>query len=131
MTLKPSALATSGKSPEYGEFWKDGLLKVTIVTGKYAAGGKDDSDAGVASYNELYDSLLRAFGPHRGATLPFQGQPGSAHPRVDLEFKTARGRMEVALFLTDGAVRREAPLERSLPPFRRLRTWCFTTVMQG
>jgi len=105
---KPSARVTQGESPEYGEMWKDGLLKVTIVSSKYESGAKDDSDVGVEAFNELYRSLRQAFGALTGPEPTFQGAPGGTNPRIDLQFQVPRGRVEIALFLVDG-VRETGP----------------------
>src|SRR5262249_37569597 len=52
---------TTGKSPEYHKVWEDNALDVVAIFGKYEDGGKDESDAGVAAFNEFAASVQAAF----------------------------------------------------------------------
>jgi hypothetical protein len=107
LVFSPSQLSTEGESPEYGKLWEDGKIRVTLITGKYASGAKTDADAGVASYNELYQLLLTRFGVPL-QPVPFQGLPGAGNPRFDLQFGIPGGVLEVSMFLLDG-VRETGP----------------------
>lgn len=97
-----SAINTNGHAPEYRKFWEDGKLVVTSVFSKNNP-GQNPSDAGVIQYNNFYQNLYRTFGRPMSASRPIPARgPGLDVPMLAVEFRSARGPIEVHMFLVDG-----------------------------
>ena len=99
-----SAINTSGKYPEYHEVWKDGVLKVVAIFGKFEEGATENGDAGISGYNEFVGDLRDELSAFRPATVPedLPDRPGVAHPDVAVTAELAGGRrVEVVTLLVD------------------------------
>ena len=103
-TVAVSAINTSGKYPEYHEVWKDGVLKVVAIFGKFEEGATENGDAGISGYNEFVGDLRDELSAFRPATVPedLPDRPGVAHPDVAVTAELAGGRrVEVVTLLVD------------------------------
>ena len=82
--LTPSASQTTGRFPEYDEVWKDGVLRITAVFGKYEDGATTSSDAGISAYGRFVDEMKRVLAPFNPTTVPstLSGRPGVEIPEV-------------------------------------------------
>ncbi len=103
-TVSLSALNTTGKYPEYHEVWKDGVLNVVAVFGKYDDAGVDSSDAGIAAYNSFVRAIKTELSPFNLVTIPatIPSSPGVATPDVTLDATLADGRkVHVTALLTN------------------------------
>ncbi|MBC7693093.1 MAG: hypothetical protein H7222_15120 [Methylotenera sp.] len=92
---------STGKSPEYGEIWKDGKLTVTAIFGKYSPESTSKDDDGLLGYNDFHEYLLQQFGQPTTRSETFLGAPGLAHPVLDLSFRSYRGPILVHMELID------------------------------
>ena len=94
---------TSGKSPEYGEMWKDGRLTITTIFAKYEGGRTSDSDPGIAAYNSMYWSLLNRLGSPSSINVRLQPgyNPGVSAPDLQMVFQSQRGPVDVHMILID------------------------------
>jgi hypothetical protein len=103
ITMTVSGTHTSGKAPEYDKVWEDQRLVVTAVFGKYEAGAMDDTDAGIAAYNEAYALIRNTWGEpsQQNVEIPPQSQPGAAYPSIHMVFKTEHGELDIDMSLVD------------------------------
>lgn len=102
MRFQMSDINTTGHSPEYRKFWEDGRLIVTAVFSKNVA-GQNPNDIGVIQYTNFYQLMQRSFGrPTRvSQRIPIRG-PGLDESTLIVEFRSARGPIEIHMFLVDG-----------------------------
>ncbi|MBS1117939.1 MAG: Alkaline serine protease [Deltaproteobacteria bacterium] len=99
-----SALNTTGKYPEYHEVWKDGVLNVVAVFGKYEDTGMDASDAGISAYNSFVRAIKTELSPFNLVTTPatIPSAPGVSAPDVTLDATLPDGRkVHVTALLTN------------------------------
>jgi hypothetical protein len=68
--VTPSAIATTGKFPEYDKVWQDGVLRVVAVFGKYEDGATSNYDAGISAYNTFTRMIKNELTPHGLQTIP-------------------------------------------------------------
>jgi hypothetical protein len=90
------------KYPEYHKVWEDGALNVLAIFGKYAVGGRDESDAGIAAYDEFVAAVRAQFpsATTTPATLP--AGPGVAATDVTFQLTQPNGdRISVTALLVD------------------------------
>ena len=101
--LKVSDINTTGHSPEYHKFWEDGRLVVTSVFSKSQPGHRNPRDEGVMQYNRFFAQLQGTYGrPTRLSHRVSRGGPGEEVPELTAEYQSARGPIEVRMFLVDG-----------------------------
>ena len=103
-TVSLSALNTTGKFPEYHEVWKDGVLNVVAVFGKYEDTGMDGSDAGISAYNQFVREIQNELRPFNMVTTPatIPSSPSVGTPDVTIDATLADGRkVHVTALLTN------------------------------
>jgi Bacterial pre-peptidase C-terminal domain len=103
-SVSPSAIATTGKYPEYDKVWADKALKVVAVFGKYEDGATS-SDAGISAYNRFVKTIKSLLG-QKGTltTVPAQvpSSPGVGTPDITFSVELDGGRkIEVVALLVD------------------------------
>ena len=99
-----SALNTTGKYPEYDQVWKDGVLNVVAVFGKYDDSGTTSSDAGISAYNSFVRNIQSSLRNFNMTTIPasIPTSPGIAVPDVTVDATLADGRkVHVTVLLTN------------------------------
>lgn len=99
-----SALNTTGKYPEYNEIWKDGVLEVVAVFGKYEDTGTTGSDAGIAAYNAFVRDAQNELRQFAMTTVPatIPTAPGVAAPDVTIDATLPDGRkVHITALLTN------------------------------
>ncbi len=89
----PSPIHTTGKYPEYHEVWKDDVLEVVAVFGKYEDGATE-GDAGITAYNRFLRDVTREFQNNSLVTMPadIPSNPGVNVPEVVFEAGFEDGR---------------------------------------
>jgi hypothetical protein len=103
-TVSLSALNTTGKYPEYHEVWKDGVLNVVAVFGKYDDAGMDASDAGISAYNSFVRAIRAELAPFNPVTIPatVPSAPGVSAPDITVDATLPDGRkVHVTALLTN------------------------------
>jgi hypothetical protein len=103
-TVKPSPNSTTGKYPEYDMVWKDGVLNVVAIFGKYEDGATTASDAGIAAYNEFVGAMKSKLSGGSVTTVPASvpSSPGIAHPDIEFHATLADGKpVNVTVLLVD------------------------------
>jgi len=83
-TLKLSPDNTQKKYPEYDKIWKDNVLRMLVIFGKYKDGATEDSDAGITVYNEFYQKMKDYL--NADMTPPLSGPPGVKNSRVTYQY---------------------------------------------
>lgn len=99
-----SSLNTTGKYPEYDQVWKDGVLNVVAVFGKYDDSGTTSSDAGISAYNSFVRNIQSALKQFNMTTIPasIPTSPGIANPDVTVDATLPDGRkVHVTVLLTN------------------------------
>lgn len=99
-----SALNTTGKYPEYTEIWRDGVLEVVAVFGKYEDTGMDGSDAGISAYNSFVRDIQNELRPFSMTTIPatIPTSPGVGTPDITIDATLPDGRkVHVTALLTN------------------------------
>lgn len=99
-----SALNTTGKYPEYHEIWKDGVLEVVAVFGKYDDAGTTASDAGISAYNSFVRGITNELKSFQMVTTPasIPFAPGVEVPDVTVDATLPDGRrVHVTALLTN------------------------------
>ena len=97
--LKISSAHSAATYPEYNKIWQDGELITTLIFSKYSSGGTTSRDVGIAAYNSTYSKLRKTFGSPSYINDRFSGQPGVAHPTLEMHFKTSLGNLIVHMRL--------------------------------
>jgi hypothetical protein len=103
-TVSLSALNTTGKFPEYNEVWKDGVLNVVAVFGKYDDTGTNASDAGISAYNSFVRDIQTELKQFTMTTVPatIPSAPGIGAPDVTIDATLPDGRkVHVTALLTN------------------------------
>jgi pre-peptidase len=103
-TVSLSSLNTTGKYPEYDQIWKDNVLNVVAVFGKYDDSGTTASDAGISAYNSFVRGITNELKPFPMTTIPatIPSSPGIAVPDVTIEATLPDGRkVHVTALLTN------------------------------
>jgi hypothetical protein len=98
-----SDISTTGKYPEYHRVWKDNVLKVVAVFGKYES-GETSGDAGISAYNSFVRSIRQTLEAHDLTTVPptVPRDPGVDVPDVEFSATLPGGkRVEVVALLVD------------------------------
>lgn len=101
MEILPSDENTEGKSPEYAEIWKDGVLTATAIFGKDKAGATRASDEGIAAFIQAYESMVDTYGRPQKSNLKWYQKPGANHPTLELVFDTPAGPLDIHFYLVD------------------------------
>jgi hypothetical protein len=99
-----SPINTTGKYPEYHEVWKDDVLQVVAVFGKYEDGATTSGDAGISAYNRFARSIGQELGQFDLTTEPasIPTNPGIAMPEVVFHAALPDGKaVEVVALLVD------------------------------
>jgi len=99
-----SSLNTTGKYPEYDQIWKDGVLNVVAVFGKYDDSGTTSSDAGISAFNSFVRNIQSALKQFNMTTIPasIPSSPGIANPDVTVDATLPDGRkVHVTVLLTN------------------------------
>ena len=104
MSMVVSAENTQGKSPEYGKVWEDNQLVVTAMFGKAEDGATSPSDAGISSFNSMYQVLRQNFGTPIFQSVPLDANASPAPQINDVEmtFATPQGQLNVVIMLVEG-----------------------------
>jgi len=84
VTARVSTQNTTSKYPEYHRVWEDGSLDVVAIFGKYEEGGRDESDAGIDTYDSFI-AAMRASYPS-AVTTPATIPPGPGIAATDITF---------------------------------------------
>ncbi len=100
--LSVSGQNTENKAPEYAKVWEDNKLIITAIFGKNEEGEISDWDAGISSFRQLYNDLIRTYGTPVSTNLQPGQSPSAFNKDVRLEFATERGTVDVHLYLVDG-----------------------------
>jgi hypothetical protein len=103
-TVALSALNTTGKFPEYTQVWKDGVLNVVAVFGKYEDSGTTGADAGIAAYNAFVRDIQTELRQFNMTTVPatIPTAPGVGTPDVTIDATLPDGRkVHVTALLTN------------------------------
>ncbi len=103
-TVALSALNTTGKYPEYTEVWKDGVLNVVAVFGKYEDTGTTGSDAGISAYNSFVRDAQNELRQFTMTTVPatIPTAPGVGTPDVTIDATLPDGRkVHITALLTN------------------------------
>jgi hypothetical protein len=100
--ISPSATTTTGKFPEYDRVWKDGVLNVVAIFGKYEDGATAN-DAGIDGFNEFVASMKSELGSHGLTTVPASvpSDPGVSAPDIEFDATIPAGKVHVVALLTD------------------------------
>jgi hypothetical protein len=102
-SVHPSPIHTTGKYPEYHEVWKDDVLEVVAVFGKYKDGATS-GDAGITAYNRFLRDVTGQFHADSLVTTPedIPMNPGVETPEVIFEAAFDDGRrVRVVAILID------------------------------
>jgi hypothetical protein len=110
-TVALSALNTTGKYPEYNEVWKDGVLNVVAVFGKYEDEGTTSSDAGISAYNSFVSKIQSELRPFNMTTVPatIPTSPGVSAPDVTIDATLPDGRKVHVTALLTNQIRNTGP----------------------
>ena len=102
--VTPSAVQTTGKYPEYHMFWKDDILKVLAIFGKFEKGATSNNDPGINSYNNFIrymSSMLHRDDP-KTTPIPVPRNPGVDIPDVEIRATLLDGkRVQINALLVD------------------------------
>lgn len=106
-----SSLNTTGKFPEYHEIWKDNVLNVVAVFGKYDDSGTTSSDAGISAYNSFVRAIQNELRPFNMKTTPatIPSSPGIEVPDVTIDATLADGRKVHVTALLTNQIRNTGP----------------------
>ena len=99
-----SEINTTGKYPEYHEVWKDDVLEVLAVFGKYEDGATTSSDAGISAYNRFVRDVKSLLGDDGLVTTPEEVpySPGIEMPDITFEASLPDGKtVRVVALLVD------------------------------
>lgn len=102
-TVSHSDIETTGKYPEYHEVWKDGVLRVVAIFGKYEDGATAN-DAGISGYNRFVRAIRDELSGHSLVTEPAElpSSVGVETPEIVLRASMGEGRdVEVHAMLVD------------------------------
>lgn len=99
---------TTGKFPEYDRVWRDGVLDIVAIFGKYEDGATTRSDAGIAAYN----NFVRRMGASLAGATIFETTPAELPiaPGVDVPVVTFQAtfadgrRAKVSILLVDNVI---------------------------
>jgi len=101
-SVTPSPINTTGKFPEYDKVWKDNVLEVVAVFGKYEDGATTSTDAGIAAYNEFIKAMKSELTGETTIPASVPTSPGVATPDIEFNATLADGkRVHVVALLVD------------------------------
>ena len=104
LKLSPSKLQTEGKFPEYAKIHEDRRIAATMIFGTNHEGATSNGDAGIAAYNQTYQSLRKLYGipDYQNVKLRPKQVPGMQNPNVEMHWELGKGEtLDVNLLMID------------------------------